>query len=234
MESPRKDDLVELNFWPAFADLMLSIVLVLMLILSLIMAILAVGGVDMEPVQRKQKKMVDELATIYSVLPEKIDESTYRLKRTGIDLTIRNEFDRQLLTFSESVLYKQDETELSPEGVKLLSAVGRIISQQLTGVKEIQIQGHADPVTSRKHGSNLELAAKRAMGVFQFFYKNVGIDPTECLMSATSFGEYKPTERTADTPFDAEKLREANRDPQSMKRNRRVEVLLFYRNDAKN
>ena len=59
-------------------------------------------------------------------------------------------------------------------------------------------------------------------------------------MSATSFGEYKPVQRsTDDSTYTLEKLMEHNGmehdgDNKLKARNRRIEILLFYRFDQAN
>jgi outer membrane protein OmpA-like peptidoglycan-associated protein len=58
----------------------------------------------------------------------------------------------------------------------------------------------------------------------------VGINPAENLMSVTSFGEYKPVQRSEDdSSYSLERLQADNSTAELKGRNRRVEVLLFYR-----
>jgi len=232
------DSLLNFNFWPSFADLMLSIVLVLVLLLFLIAAVLAVG-VDIEPIKQRQQTMVHALAKAYKVNIDTVGQdfvlsfSKPQVSQQSNDLIIRNDLDKQLLMFSDHVLFPPDVATLSPKGRVLLSVVGKTIKEQLNSLKEIQIQGHADTDPSTRFPSNLELAAARAIEVFQFFQDTIGIDPAFCLMSATSFGEFKPASRIADdSTFNRIKLAEANRDTSYKAQNRRVEVLLFYRNGA--
>lgn len=226
------DSLLEFNFWPSFADLMLSIVLVLVLVLFLIAAVLAVG-VDIEPIRKKQQTMIQSLANTYKVKLDTVGQD-FVLSITNErknNLVIRNDLDKQLLMFSDHVLFPPDIATLSTRGRVLLSVVGKVIREQLGSLKEIQIQGHADTDPSSRFPSNLELSAARAIEVFQFFQDTVGIDPAICLMSATSFGEFKPAQRTADdSTFDRLKLTESNSSFEHKAKNRRVEVLLFYRN----
>ncbi|MFH0992053.1 MAG: OmpA family protein [bacterium] len=223
---------LDFNFWPSFADIMLSIVLVLVLVLFLIAAVLAVG-VDIGPIRQKQEAMIRGLEDAYNIKHKKIGDDFIISFSDGRDrdMVIRNDLDKQLLMFSDHVLFPPDVAVLSPSGRHLLSIVGNVIKKQLVSLKEIQIQGHADTDPSSRFPSNLELAAARAIEVFQFFKDTVCVDPSICLMSATSFGEYKPSGRSAeDSTYNQSKLVEANTSVYRKAKNRRVEVLLFYRN----
>jgi len=225
------DSSLDFNFWPSFADIMLSIVLVLVLILFLISAVLTVG-VDIGQIKQKQDTMIQGLERAYNIKHQKIGDDLVLSfsEKNERDVVIRTDLDKQLLMFSDHVLFPPDGAVLSENGRRLLAAVGMVIREQLVSLKEIQIQGHADTDHSSKYPSNLELAASRAIEVFQFFQNTIGVDPSLCLMSATSFGEFKPFQRTAeDATFNRIKLADANQDSLSKARNRRVEVLLFYR-----
>ena len=49
-------------------------------------------------------------------------------------------------------------------------------------------------------------------------------------MSATSFGEYKPIQRSnQDSRYTPEKLKEHNKTKELKAQNRRMDILLFYR-----
>jgi flagellar motor protein MotB len=163
---------------------MLSIVLVLVLILFLIAAVLAVG-VDITRLQEKQELMIQKLEAAYSIKRDTIGQEIVLsiLSRHSKDIIIRNDLDKQLLMFSDHVLFPPDVAMLSAKGRMLLSVVGKTIREQLASLKEIQIQGHADTDPSSRFPSNLELAAARAIAVFQFFQDTVGINPAVCLMS---------------------------------------------------
>jgi flagellar motor protein MotB len=108
--------------------------------------------------------------------------------------------------------------------------VGNVLKKQLLQIKEIQIQGHTDPSPSMKFDSNLYLGALRAIEVFRFLQNNVGIDPTQNLMSATSFGEYKPLQRSDNyAEYNEAQLVQDNSTQELRDKNRRIELRLFYR-----
>src|SRR5690606_21875282 len=105
-----------------------------------------------------------------------------------------------------------------------------IIKQHLNAIYKINIEGHTDIYPTRRYpGGNLELGARRAMSVFEHFQQVVGIDPITSLMSATSFGEYKPVTRLDTTAYSVADLNSDNATDELRGQNRRVELLLFYR-----
>ena len=112
----------------------------------------------------------------------------------------------------------------------MLQEVGAVFAKKLASIKEIQIQGHADTTPVAAPNTNLLLGAKRAINVFEYLQHNAGIDPASTLISATSFGEYMPVARLdqVDT-FNADSLQNANDTPEERALNRRIEILLFYR-----
>ena len=52
-------------------------------------------------------------------------------------------------------------------------------------------------------------------------------------MSATSFGKYKPVGRDVISDFNLEQLKQANATEELKARNRRIEIVLFYKNEMK-
>lgn len=75
---------------------------------------------------------------------------------------------------------------------------------------------------------NLELASNRAMAVFKFLQWGLQIDPAMHMMSATSFGEYKPVTRNENKKFTPEELATANQTEELRAKNRRIELLIIY------
>ena len=96
--------------------------------------------------------------------------------------------------------------------ITLLDCWSSKLEKHLNNISEIQIQGHADPTPPDFEQSNLHLAAKRAISVFRFLQYKIHIDPATHLMSATSFGEYKPVQRLdGDSTYTPEKLKKHNK-----------------------
>ena len=194
-------------------------------------------------VKEKQEVTIKAIADKYEVEWEEVekweDEESktnffeipiYLENRDDTEIQIQNEATLQRYSFSDRILFEPDRYDLSEEGKKTLLVVGGEIKNNLENISEIQIQGHADPDRPAYVPSNLHLGALRAIEVYKFLQKTIKIDPAKYLMSATSFGEYKPIQRSiSDSAYTPERLREDNSTREKKKRNRRMEILLFYR-----
>jgi flagellar motor protein MotB len=227
------ENVLDLNFWPSFADMMLALVLILVLILFVVTVVLKAGADPIGQIKNNQREVVKAIAAFYGGREKEIAPDQFAIYITSQDqpdLWIRNESRLQQITFSDNVLFRPDDIKLNARGVELLSNVGRTLKERLSLIKEIQIQGHADPDLTKRFPSNTHLAALRAIEVLKFLQGSVGIDPAEHLMSATSFGEFKPVSRSGgDIEYDRDRLRQDNATPEQKARNRRIELLLFYR-----
>lgn len=227
------DELLSFNFWPSFADMMLALVLVLCLVLFLVSASIAVGTVNLKEVETNQMSMINSIAADYQVQPNKLSDKVFGISFAGHkdpDIEFYNDLNSQRITFSDKVLFEPDHTDIKPEGAQVLKAVGMKLHEQLSLIREIQIQGHADTIPSKRYNSNVELAANRAIAVFGFLQDKVGIQPSEHLMSVTSFGEYKSLQRSGyDKDYNLAKLHTDNGSDELRRRNRRIELVLIYR-----
>lgn len=225
----------DFNFWPSFTDLMLSLVLVLIVVMILVRMFIATGTVNLSEVQKHQEEMIQAIASAYNVTPRQQGKDEYAIQVPAGDgqqseITIKNELNVQRLSFKDRILFPSDEFKLSESGQSTLKTVGLLIRNQLPRIREIQIQGHADPDRTYRYDSNLHLAALRAIEVFGFFQNTIGIDPSAHLMSATSFGEFKPVERTdPDATYSYQQLAAANMTTTGKSKNRRIEIFLFYK-----
>jgi outer membrane protein OmpA-like peptidoglycan-associated protein len=155
----------------------------------------------------------------------------------------------QRISFSDSILFPSDDWKLSDEGRAVLTTLADVIKPRVGTLEQIQIHGHADNREPLGPRDNLELASFRANAVFRFLVEEVPlkarIDPiSEVLMSATSFGSYSPTGRSARSQYSAELLclhngttfdpamarcTEVTESSVHMDLNRRVEVWLYYK-----
>ena len=247
-----EDNTLDFNFWPSFSDLMLTLVLILVIVVFAVIVAFSAGPEPTPPepeppdgtvippeVEQKQMEMIHAIAAAYRVkpIPRTSEPDSYEIRiRTGVDrytkITIKNEPTLQRYSFSDRILFEPNKFNLKQNGKDTLRTVGRQIKRNLNSIREIQIQGHADPTPPDFETSNLHLAAKRAISVFRFLQFQIRIDPARHLMSATSFGEYKPIQRSdEDNTYTPEKLKMHNRTRDMRDKNRRIEILLFYRNE---
>ena len=222
------EEAMEFNFWPSFTDLMLSVVLIMIVILFLYISYLSIESVSLSTVKQNQSEVLSAIASAYKTDAQTIS-STPNITKYSIanDILVQNEPALQRISFQENVLFVSGDSKLRFEGKKVLDVVGGVLSDKLASIREIQIQGHAD--TDGDSKNNLRLASERAMNVYRYLQDQVGIDPAKHLMSATTFGEYKPVNRDEENLKYSQKLLESDNSNISKKRkNRRIELLIFY------
>lgn len=230
------NDKSSFNFWPSFADLMLSLVLVVLIILFVVSKLIASGTENLDRARESQKSIAaaiqHQIGGKYSVkIISDMDsrEAIAEAKKSSADIMVINKLDRQTITFSDKILFDTNQSDLKTEGALALDGIGPVIRNNLPDISEIQIQGHAD--IKGNDNINLIVASMRAMEVYRYLQHTVGIDPSACLMSATSFGAYKPVGREAGADYSRERLLYDNANADMMAKNRRIEIVLFYKNE---
>ena len=218
-------------------DLAISLAAVFMLMIAIKVSVdqARKGSFEIEAIRSNQMRLVDTLSSYYGTARKDLGEEHYGILiqegsvSSSPDIDIRNEATLQRISFGSHVLFEPDEVDLLPAGQAILKVVSDVISAELDHVREIHIQGHADRFRSKTYRSNLELAAQRAMTVYHTL-KDYGIDPSRTIMSATSFGEYVPVQRTrTEGPYSDERLAKDNDAPGERRMNRRIEIVLIYR-----
>lgn len=186
-------------------------------------------------IRKQQLEIIHAIAGNYtnSTL-DSIDKNNYHIffgeKDNIPDITIHNDVTLQRISFGNHILFESDEPDLKPKGKKALRVAGRAIKSKIKYIEEMLIHGHTDRDGERDY--NLYLGSKRAVSVFIFLVDDVKINPYKNLMSATSFGFYKPFSRKeSDTNFSKERVDYANSTEKRKSRNRRIDIVLNYRED---
>ncbi len=135
------DSLFDFNFWTSFADIMLSLVLVLCLLLFMVAAVISIGKVNLKQIEDNQQNMINSIADAYNVKPKPRDKDIFGIS-FGInevdDITVKNDLNSQTITFSDKLLFSPDKTEINPNGQEVLKIVGKTIIAQRLSIKEIQ------------------------------------------------------------------------------------------------
>lgn len=130
---------------------------------------------------------------------------------------IRIEGDR--FVFQSELLFASGSAALGLEGreqmrrvAQALNEIGRVIPADIGWI--VRVDGHTDrvPISTANFASNWELSAARAIAVVQFLISE-GVPPQR--LAATGFGEYQPIAQ--------------GDDPDSLRRNRRIELRLTQR-----
>lgn len=130
------------------------------------------------------------------------------------DIKITQAVDRLSVNLVEKILFDSGESELKPEGLKIIRRVGDIL-KGVSG-KEIRVEGHTDNVKigakiKIKYPTNWELSTARATNVVRYLQDKVGINSGR--LSAAGFADSKPV---------------ASNDTQEGKaQNRRIEIVLL-------
>ena len=155
-----------INAWPSFADLMLSVVLVLVTILGATVAFLTTGP-DYSAVEASQLAIRDAMAEamkgefepgegigVYNmtVCTDKLTDvktdsrSRGSCKKGQIEwvFQVTDEPLIQQITFRGQLLFVSGEPNLTDDGENIVKQIGRSIVKQLPHVREVQIVGHAD------------------------------------------------------------------------------------------
>jgi outer membrane protein OmpA-like peptidoglycan-associated protein len=216
-----EDDYSGLNFWPAFADFMLALLLVFMIAFGI--AHLTPMGVNVESAQNCQCVLEQRFRQVYGSNSAAGQQVLFRADP-------QNPFLLRI-HFRDRLLFDEDDAVLKTAGERVLGSLAGIIRGQLASIRQIQVHGHADTRTSKKFKSNLHLAAERANSVFQFL-KDHGIDPSRYAMSSTSYGEFFPVNRQLGAPWRWSDTQKENRTTEQRQSNRRVELLVFYGEQA--
>lgn len=192
-----------LNFWPPWADVLLTILLMLILYIFIQYIAYSRAAIDeLMNVRQKQILLESEI--------EKNFAGDYNK-----DIKVSRDANLQKISFSDNILFDLAKADLKERGKEVLYRIGVILKNN-PFYSKIQIEGHTDdlPINSARHTfpSNWELSSARATSVVRYLQENVGIAP-KCL-SSTGYSEYQPV-----VP---------NQDDESRGKNRRIELVLVY------
>lgn len=237
-----------LDIWPAFTDFVTSVSLLLVLLLAsapwfLTSELLtprlepsAGAQLEREPfnpaveLDKRQKELERQLGSL-----------------RGIQITGQGQ--EQRIIFQDEggrgILFDSADARLKPEFQERLRPLRRVLVKFMDEgyVQRIEVEGHSDRVPYSGGGeSNWSLSARRAVSVAEFLIRDPsGLTSGQIapwLVTAKGYGEYKPAgfqgtptpERARDGYGEHYKyIVDRSRTPGELARNRRIEVLLFYR-----
>lgn len=109
------------------------------------------------------------------------------------EITITNLEGKLSVNLLSQILFDSGKTDVKPEGKKLLSNLGDVISK--SPERALSIEGHTDDVqiSSRlkeRYPTNWELSTARATSIVHYLQDEVGISGDR--LSATGLSEYRP------------------------------------------
>jgi len=184
-------------------------------------------------IREQQLEIIHDIANSYpNSKLDSITRDSFQIfieqRNLSPDITIQNDISLQRISFGDQILFDSGASTLKYEGRKALRKAGKAVKNKIDYIEEILIQGHTD--TDGKRDENLDLGSKRAINVFKFLADDVEIKPSENLMSATTFGYYKPINRKlSDKTFNQRKINNANLNNRLKDKNRRIDIVLNYR-----
>ena len=133
------------------------------------------------------KTSLDDKSMALDGLSKELSDMNVKLEQTSRGLT---------LTIVDSLLYTPGEAELSKDGQALVGKVSDILKKNFPN-RELVVEGHTDnvPIVHSGWHSNWELGAARALTLVHELTDAQKFDPA--LVSATSYGEFRPTSTNA-------------------------------------
>ena len=132
----------------------------------------------------------------------------------GNQVSVQTNIEGVLISLSEHLIFKNDQTELPPESMQVLDT----IVEMLRPIdNKVRLVGHTNntPPTNPAYPTNWELSLARATSVAKYLI-NAGIAPERLIISGQ--GEYAPV-----FPNDTEQHKEMNA---------RVEIIIIYKVDS--
>jgi flagellar motor protein MotB len=197
---PRAQSLFPINVWPPFVD---ALVLVLAAFLLLMLVALVAQRGLLGRLRARDRELTD--------LREQKARIERRLRALAPQAVIAIDDGKVIL--QGEVLFASGSDALTPEGVALMTEIGRGLKTLLASEAERQmvlVGGHTDdrPIHER-FASNWELSSARALAVAAVL-RRAGV-PADSVVAA-GFGQHHPRAR--------------NDDDAGRAQNRRIEVLL--------
>lgn len=136
---------------------------------------------------------------------------------------------KQVYSFGSGILFTSSRHELNDSGKDVLDWFGNVLAQSAQHIEEIQILGHTDTVPIAGNDDNMNLGWRRARSVFDHLIQRPELDPRRMLISATSYGEFRPVDRDPKGSFSLHSLEVANVFSNQKDRNRRIEIAVIFR-----
>jgi len=243
-----EDNVLDFNFWPSFADMMLALVFVIIVVFvgAFAVRVEPEGKLIPPKVEKAQSETIAALdsrclpvALHGQGIPRAAGVDTVRYFRSRnsaadeYEIAVSDEAMAQTFTFSESLLFPEGVAAISRDGREILGELAVTLkncverhSEETARIRSIAIRGHA--CTKGTDETNLDLAGERAKAVYRLFKAN-GVDPAQVVMSAASYGEWVPAKRQeTDSRYTLDRLNHDNQTDAMRKLNRRVEIRLEY------
>jgi chemotaxis protein MotB len=162
-----KQSTKEGNFWPAFTDILATILLVILLILITLMF------TKQEELQGKEKEIQEQEEMIDALIGYErgvIEELSKAFQEQGVKVEIDQESGA--IKFDSDLLFDYDRAELKPEFKQQLKQIIPVYASVLlneensSAIESILIEGHTD--SDGTYMYNLELSQDRAFSIVSY------------------------------------------------------------------
>ncbi|MHB0868158.1 MAG: OmpA family protein [Chloroflexota bacterium] len=146
-----------------------------------------------------------ELETVYNEMGSLLEDE---MLADRVSVNVRPE--GVAISVSGNLLFASGRADLRPDALKLLQAVGKILT---TLPNPVRIEGHTDdiPPSGTEYPSNWELSGARAVAVVRYLTEIEGIDASR--LSAVAYAQFQPVA--------------SNDTARSRAKNRRSEILIL-------
>ncbi len=223
------------NFWPAFSDLML--VLVLILVVVLFSAITRIGNESQLEQDNLRRFNTSLMANLRCNGMKDLNKDLWiDLLKTGqpIGISSRMVSGTQVYRFGSDLLFETGSSALLPQGKAALTAFASCMKSNQRFIERVQIQGHTDTEEGGTAGTEqvdgLSLSARRSIEVYGYLSQVEGIDPHAFLLSADAYGSCVPVRRTEQSQWNRELTFVHNRTEFMRDQNRRIEIQVKFKN----
>ncbi|QHS22060.1 OmpA family protein [Virgibacillus sp. MSP4-1] len=155
------------NFWPAFTDILATILLVILLILITLMF------TKQQQIEGKEKEVQEKEEIIDSLVGYErgmIEQLSKAFQQEGVDVQVDKESGA--IKFDSDLLFDYNKTDLKPEFKQQLKQIIPVYASVLLNEKNrdkidaILIEGHTDSDGSYMY--NLELSQDRAFSIVRY------------------------------------------------------------------
>jgi len=150
------------------------------------------------------------------------------LTRLGLDVSIRK--NRMIISLPGDILFDSGKADLREEGKGVLREVAKVIANDRTLLaRDFQVAGHTDtsPLKGGPFHDNWGLSLMRARTVLVFLVSPVDATPSGYGANRVEPGGGLPTTRFSASGYGETDPVVANTSPETMQRNRRVELVVM-------
>jgi len=201
------------TFWPIFVDVIVGTLLV-SLFLMMYQFFASSENFQMISIKAQQNEFSDNFEAAFI---DEIADSRLSTNCKGL---------LQRIALGEEVLFDLGSAQIKPEGLEILQRCLAVLDEHYKNYQSferIQIEGHTDSLQIQKNNElwnkgikdNWDLGAARANNVVRYFIENADIPPNRFSASSHAWYQWEPQSLNED-----------------MSRNRKVEIVLMYKNAA--